>query len=106
MRRRRTASIRLDLWLSGNDKKQREAIASARFVANPGCYPTAFIALVRPLIEANLVPRDWPYRSMPSRLHRRRTRMIAEFEDETSGEYTQCHAGPMRCRARTSTCRK
>ena len=41
-------------------KHQRNAIASARFVANPGCYPTAFIALVRPLLEADLLSRDWP----------------------------------------------
>ncbi|MBL8028180.1 MAG: N-acetyl-gamma-glutamyl-phosphate reductase [Fibrobacteres bacterium] len=30
---------------------QREAIKHARFVANPGCYPTGFVLLVRPLIE-------------------------------------------------------
>lgn len=32
----------------GHDK----AVAGARFVANPGCYPQGLIALVRPLIEA------------------------------------------------------
>ncbi|MGA7810826.1 MAG: N-acetyl-gamma-glutamyl-phosphate reductase, partial [Bradyrhizobium sp.] len=34
-------------------KRQRAAIGNARRVANPGCYPTGFIALVRPLVEAN-----------------------------------------------------
>lgn len=37
---------------------QREAIATARRVANPGCYPTGFLALVRPLRERGLVPAD------------------------------------------------
>ncbi|MGH6967729.1 MAG: N-acetyl-gamma-glutamyl-phosphate reductase, partial [Stellaceae bacterium] len=39
---------------------QRQAIANSRRVANPGCYPTGFIGLVRPLVEAGLVPRTWP----------------------------------------------
>jgi N-acetyl-gamma-glutamyl-phosphate reductase len=39
---------------------QREAIVGAKRVSNPGCWSTAFIALVRPLVEAGLIPRDWP----------------------------------------------
>lgn len=39
----------------------REAVASARRVANPGCYPTGFIALLAPLVRAGLLPADWPY---------------------------------------------
>ncbi|MBS0333061.1 MAG: N-acetyl-gamma-glutamyl-phosphate reductase [Proteobacteria bacterium] len=39
---------------------QRAAIASSRRVANPGCYPTGFIGLVRPLVEAGLIPPDAP----------------------------------------------
>src|SRR6266852_3348318 len=35
-------------------------IASARRVSNPGCYPTGAIGLLRPLVEAGLVPRDYP----------------------------------------------
>jgi N-acetyl-gamma-glutamyl-phosphate reductase len=38
-----------------------EAIANARFVSNPGCYPTGFLALVAPLVRAGLLPADWPY---------------------------------------------
>jgi N-acetyl-gamma-glutamyl-phosphate reductase len=37
------------------------AIANARFVSNPGCYPTGFLALVAPLVRAGLLPADWPY---------------------------------------------
>jgi N-acetyl-gamma-glutamyl-phosphate reductase, uncommon form len=39
---------------------QTEAIAAARFVANPGCWPQGLIAAVRPLIEAGLLPADHP----------------------------------------------
>lgn len=39
----------------------REAVANARFVSNPGCYPTGFLALVAPLVRAGLLPADWPY---------------------------------------------
>ena len=39
---------------------QQAAIAEAARVSNPGCYPTGFLALVRPLIRAGLVPVDWP----------------------------------------------
>ncbi|MGB5483884.1 N-acetyl-gamma-glutamyl-phosphate reductase [Parasphingorhabdus sp.] len=42
-------------------KGQRDAIATARFVSNPGCYPTGFLALVAPLIAGGLLPADWPY---------------------------------------------
>jgi N-acetyl-gamma-glutamyl-phosphate reductase len=39
---------------------QAAAIASARRVANPGCYATGAIALLRPLVEAGLIPTDYP----------------------------------------------
>lgn len=35
-------------------------IAAARKVANPGCYPTGAIALIRPLVDAGLLPPDYP----------------------------------------------
>lgn len=40
--------------------KQRESIAAARRVSNPGCYSTAFLLALRPLIDAGLVPEDAP----------------------------------------------
>jgi len=40
---------------------QRDGIAAARFVSNPGCYPTGFLALVAPLIANGRLPADWPY---------------------------------------------
>lgn len=39
----------------------RDMIAQARFISNPGCYPTGFIGLVAPLVRAGLLPADWPY---------------------------------------------
>jgi N-acetyl-gamma-glutamyl-phosphate reductase len=36
-------------------------VASARYVSNPGCYPTGFLALVAPLVRAGLLPADGPY---------------------------------------------
>ncbi|NTZ42213.1 N-acetyl-gamma-glutamyl-phosphate reductase [Altererythrobacter sp. SALINAS58] len=39
----------------------RNAIRKARFVSNPGCYPTGFLALVAPLVREGLLPADWPY---------------------------------------------
>jgi N-acetyl-gamma-glutamyl-phosphate reductase len=39
---------------------QAEAIRHARRVANPGCYATGAIALLRPLVEAKLLPPDFP----------------------------------------------
>lgn len=44
---------------------QREAVASARRVANPGCYATGAIALLRPLVDAGLVPVSHPI-ALPS----------------------------------------
>lgn len=39
---------------------QPQAIRDSRRVANPGCYPTGAIALIRPLVEAGLIPVDSP----------------------------------------------
>ena len=46
-------------------KGQREAVMSADRVANPGCYATGAIALIRPLVEAGVMPTDFPL-SLPS----------------------------------------
>jgi N-acetyl-gamma-glutamyl-phosphate reductase len=39
---------------------QADAIRGATRVANPGCYPTGGIALIRPLVEAGIMPADYP----------------------------------------------
>jgi len=42
------------------DAAQRKRIADARLVANPGCYPTGAISLIRPLVAAGTLPADYP----------------------------------------------
>ncbi len=39
---------------------QLERVRNARKVANPGCYPTGAIALIRPLVDAGVMPADHP----------------------------------------------
>lgn len=39
---------------------QAEAIACAKRVANPGCYATGAIAILRPLVDKGLLPADFP----------------------------------------------
>ncbi len=39
---------------------RREELHTARFVSNPGCYPTGFLALVRPLVREGLLPAETP----------------------------------------------
>ncbi|MBL8520206.1 MAG: N-acetyl-gamma-glutamyl-phosphate reductase [Betaproteobacteria bacterium] len=48
-------------WAFGFPELTREhakTIASSKRVANPGCWSTCFIALVRPLVDAGLIARD------------------------------------------------
>ena len=44
---------------------QREAVQKAPRVSNPGCYSTGAIALIRPLIDAGILPKDHPL-SLPA----------------------------------------
>lgn len=39
---------------------QAAAVAASPRVSNPGCYPTGGIALLRPLVDAGLIPADHP----------------------------------------------
>jgi N-acetyl-gamma-glutamyl-phosphate reductase len=41
-------------------KAQAKAIKTAQRVSNPGCYPTGGIALMRPLVDAGLLPPQYP----------------------------------------------
>lgn len=42
-------------------KEHREKVASSKRIANPGCYASGFISLVRPLIECGIAPSDYPF---------------------------------------------
>ena len=70
-------------------KDQRQALSTAKRISNPGCYPTGFIALVRPLVEAGLLPADWPVSvNAVSGYSGGGKAMIAEFEDTAALNYT------------------
>ncbi len=56
-----TAHRTADGWVYGFPELrpgQREAVRGARRVAVPGCHATGFLALVVPLVEQGLLPRD------------------------------------------------
>ena len=80
-------------WVYGfpeMSKAQRDAIANSRRVSNPGCYPTGFIALTRPLVEAELLPKSWPVTvNAVSGYSGGGKSMIAEFENQSSPGYTK-----------------
>ena len=42
------------------DTVEKSAIRKARRVANPGCYPSAFLLLVRPLVDAGILHKRTP----------------------------------------------
>jgi len=65
------------------DAGQRAAIAASTRVSNPGCYPTGFIGLMRPLVRAGLVPAGHPVTvNAVSGYSGGGKAMIAEFEAE------------------------
>ncbi|MEO6292230.1 MAG: N-acetyl-gamma-glutamyl-phosphate reductase [Burkholderiaceae bacterium] len=58
-----TAHRTTDGWVFGFPELtagQSAAVAQSDRVANPGCYATGAIALIRPLVDAGLIPQDFP----------------------------------------------
>ena len=58
-----TAHRVADGWTYGLPElapERRQSIKDARFVANPGCYSSAFVLLARPLVDAGLIAPDTP----------------------------------------------
>src|ERR1700754_4417862 len=67
-----------------------QRIAAAKRVSNPGCWPTGFLAIMRPLVRAGIVPPDFPVSvSGVSGYSGGGKNMIAEFEDKASAAYTE-----------------
>jgi N-acetyl-gamma-glutamyl-phosphate reductase len=61
---------------------QADKIRAARKVSNPGCYPTGAIALLRPLVDAAVLPADYPVTvNAVSGYSGGGKSMIASFED-------------------------
>jgi N-acetyl-gamma-glutamyl-phosphate reductase len=50
-------------WVYGFPELSREqtaAVRAAKRVANPGCWPTGGIALLKPMVDAGVIPADYP----------------------------------------------
>jgi N-acetyl-gamma-glutamyl-phosphate reductase len=64
---------------------QAGKIRAARKVSNPGCYPTGAVALLRPLVDAGVVPTDYPITiNAVSGYSGGGKSMIESFEDGTA----------------------
>jgi N-acetyl-gamma-glutamyl-phosphate reductase len=87
-----TAHRVADGWTYGfpeMDSAQRDAIVAAGRVSNPGCYATGAIALLRPVVEQGLVPKDWPVTiNAVSGYSGGGKSLIAAFEDASSPNAT------------------
>ena len=67
---------------------QADKIRTARKVSNPGCYPTGGIALLRPLVDAGLMPADYPVTiNAVSGYSGGGKSMIASFEDGSAPSF-------------------
>ncbi|SIP95941.1 N-acetyl-gamma-glutamyl-phosphate reductase [Rhizobium sp. RU20A] len=70
------------------DRDQAKKIASARYCANPGCYPTGAIGLIRPLRQAGFLPEDYPVTvNAVSGYTGGGKQMIAQMEDAGHAEH-------------------
>jgi N-acetyl-gamma-glutamyl-phosphate reductase len=71
---------------------QAERIAKARKVANPGCYPTGAIGLVRPLVDAGFIPADYPITINAVSGYSGGGRPMIEQHDQTGGPAFELYA--------------
>lgn len=67
----------------------RAQLQGAARISNPGCYPTGFLALVKPLLEAGLIARETPLTvNATSGYSGGGKAMIAAFEDPNAPDAT------------------
>jgi N-acetyl-gamma-glutamyl-phosphate reductase len=72
------------------EKKRREELRHAMRVTNPGCYSTGFLAVMRPLVRAGIVPPAWPVTCNAVSGYSGGGRgMIAEFEDAAAPNHSR-----------------
>ena len=70
------------------DSAQADKIRSARCVANPGCYPTGAIGLIRPLRAAGILPNGYPVSvNAVSGYTGGGKQLIAQMEDKAHPEH-------------------
>lgn len=68
--------------------EQAEHIASARFVSNPGCYSTGAIGILKPLVDAEVLPADYPVTiNAVSGYTGGGKKLIAQMENEEAPDY-------------------
>ncbi len=80
----------LGLRLSGTGPQTARRYRRFRRVSNPGCYPTGFLALMRPLTRAGLIPENFPVTvNAVSGYSGGGRAMIAEFEDAKAPGHSQ-----------------
>jgi N-acetyl-gamma-glutamyl-phosphate reductase len=88
-----TAHRVADGWIYGMpeyDDEQREKIAVATRVSNPGCYAIAAIGLMHPLVERGILSADFPATiNAISGYSGGGKSMIAEFENSKEETYTE-----------------
>ena len=98
----------LGLWLR-RDGQAASARRSRRlaYVANPGCYPTGAISLIRPLVEAGMLPEDYPVTvNAVSGYTGGGKQMIAQMEDPSRDDTSRRRISSTACRSSTSMCRR
>jgi N-acetyl-gamma-glutamyl-phosphate reductase len=71
---------------------QASRIAFSRKVSNPGCYPTGAIALIRPLVEAGVIPADLPIAVNAVSGYSGGGRSMIEAHDRESGPAFELYA--------------
>ena len=71
---------------------QSERISGARNVANPGCYPTGAIGLIRPLVTAGLMPSDYPVTINAVSGYSGGGRQLIEAHDQEGGPAFELYA--------------
>lgn len=70
------------------DTAQAGKIRDARLVANPGCYPTGAIGLIRPLRQAGILPKNYPVTvNAVSGYTGGGKQMIAQMEDPANPDH-------------------
>jgi len=79
-----TAFRTTDSWAYGLpelNRGQREKVRASKRIAVPGCHASAFVLAVRPLVEAGLMPADYPISAFSlTGYSGGGKKMIAEFE--------------------------
>ena len=69
---------------------QREKIAAAPRVTNPGCYACSAVALLRPLVAAGIMPTDFPVTvNAISGYSGGGRKMIESYENRSAPDYTE-----------------